>query len=295
MREKQQRMEDYFYRADETSGKDYLKILRARLVGLEQYSNDWISLKEQIADVEEKILDEQDRRYRNQYEVGNVSEAAYIKWLKRQLRELDKFSDEWMDIWRELEAFQEDAADRLETFGDSLEEAFKSTFGSFKDPIMEATSLLSAFGNEASVSLGQVEGFFEHMTEATTRWTGTVGQLKEAGLNSDFLRELITSGPSSLGLAESILGMGAGGIDFINSSLAAIDSIATGAGIDYASAQVGQAIQTQNNVTVNVGDIELNLETEGTTITMADVTAAIDQALSNVTSGIVNKTTGSVA
>jgi TP901 family phage tail tape measure protein len=293
LRERQRNQEDFMYRQQQMTDAAYIGILRQRLSALEEWSSEWVNIRSQIIEIEEEAADREDRMFRNRREVGVVSNADYRQYLQRRLAMFEQYSDEWMAIWRELQEAEKQTADTTRNWTEQIADAFRQTFDSFRDPIIRATSLISAFGSEAMTTMEQVRGFYEHQVEGTRRWTETIKQLQAMGANSDFIRDLVSQGPGSLGFAESILRMGNEGVSFINDSMRAIEDITKGAGIDYANAQIGQAIQQQNNVSLTIGTIDLKFDLEGTVLTIDDVRAAIGAALAEATQAITNRTSGS--
>lgn len=292
--EAQARKEDYLFDHQKMNARDYVNILKQRMNGLEEYSDEWISLQDQIINAEEDIADQEDRIFRNKFEAGVLNNAEYIAYLQQRLTKFEQYSDEWMDIWRELEGFEDDAEQASQDAVSNIADAIKQSFDQFRDPIIEATSLISAFGNEASMTRGQMEGFFEHQIEGTRRWVDTIKRLKDMGINPNFLQDLIAQGPRSLGFAESVLALGQEGVGFINDSMGTIDDLVNPAGLAYANATIGQAIQNQQNITLTIGQIDLSFDNDGA-LTLDDVNRAIDTALANLANSINNRTVGSNA
>jgi uncharacterized membrane protein len=283
----QDRIMEYRYSSQEIDSAEYLRYLRAKLVGLEQYSEEWIQIMGAIQSVESDSLREAQELQQKRLALGEISTQEYLNYLKAQLAGYEKYSDEWMALHDEIESIEESSADKLKSWADSISDALKNAFDEVVDPIKNATSLLAAFGDQSNITMDQVKGFYDHMKAGTARWVDVIRGLKDAGLNPDMLKQLIAAGPQSLSYAESLLGLGGEGISFINQSMSEIDALAAGLGNEIATASVGTLIQTQTNLSVDVGGIEISMDIEGTTITIADVQAAITAAIGQLATSIV--------
>ncbi len=295
LRDLEMNRQDFEFRRETISAAQYREILQGRLQSLEEYTSEWIRLQDQILALDEQIQAEQDAIFRNRFEAGDVSLAEYETFLKKKLNSYEQYSDEWISIWRELQSLQEEEVERSERILQSLESTLTETFNSFMDPITAATDLIGAFGDSTVESMGQLEGFYDHMKEGTQRWVVSLEELRDLGVNNQFLQDLISQGPGSLAFAESLLALGPDAISLINSSMADIAAIAQPAAMDFTEAQIGTLVQNQNNISLTIGSMDLSFDTEGGFVTMADVQAAIQEALSNLGDQIANRTVGSNA
>jgi hypothetical protein len=247
--------EDYLYKHGQMSAADYKAVLNQRLAATEQYSSEWVSLMDQIDQVDQdynKAQADRDAKQRKiveaQFAMNEMSRADYIKYLAELITHYDKYSDEYMDVWNKLHDLQQQQADAEKQLASDLKDAWTSAYNAVADPIKQATSLVAAFGNSMDVTSDSIKEFYGHMKEATTRWVTAVGQLKAAGIDQ---------GPQALTLAETIVGMGASGVSFINDSLGQINQMTSQFGLgQLPAASIGQ--YNDNKVTINVGDITVS-------------------------------------
>lgn len=291
----QQDVEDWKSQRGEIDLADYKKLLEARLVNLEAYSDDWMSVQDQIKSVDDQMsqkqkddLDEEKRLQQARLTLNEISKADYLTYLRARLVNLDKYSQEYMDIWQEIQDMekqvvddQKAATDAVKSFADDVKQAFDDIAKSVSDPMIRATSLIAAFGDQATVTQDQIQGFYSHMLEGTQRWVTVIKALKAAGVNQSFLTELIQAGPQSLSFAEQVLAMGPGGISMINQNMADIADLATGLGTNIASGSVGTLNQTDQSIHITVGNIAITGEMPGG-VTIDQVAAAISSALSGI-------------
>jgi hypothetical protein len=285
------RVEDWKFDQKEMSNSDYLAALRQRLVGLEEYSDEWMDIMAQIRRIEQEVVDE--TKAKQQEEIDNerklrqrklalqeITLTDYLAYLRGLLSGYEKYSDEWWDIHNEIEDAEKNSADTAKSWADAVADALRQAFDSVVGPIKSATSLISAFGDQANVSFAEVQGFYDHMKEGTQRWVDAIRTLRERGLNSQTLNELISAGPQSLSFAESLVSMGQDGVSFINGSVSDINAMASGLGSDIAQGSVGTVIQNQSNFDLSIGDVTLTFDPTGTTLTIEDVRNAINTAFS---------------
>jgi TP901 family phage tail tape measure protein len=293
--EHQRDVEDWKYSIGKMGFEEYRKILTARLAKYEEYTSEWMDITDQLKSLQEDQLREEDRMMSARLELEEISEEEYITYLKRRLVALEKYSEEWMDIWGQINDAeerlieqQEERSRGIKDFADSVKDAFDDIKRSVEDPIRQATSLLSAFGDQATITQDQVTGFYQHMLEGTQRWVTVIRELKSRGINSNFLNDLIQAGPQSLTFAEGVLALGSDGISMINTSMNEISNLASGLGTDIAKGQVGTLIQNNNSVSITVGDVTVTGEfDEG--LSIADVQQAIESALMNVAVSVQNQ------
>lgn len=291
----QRDVEDWKYTVGRMGYAEYKAILESRLATYEEFSDEWMDLTDQLKDVQADQLAEEDRMMQSRLELEEVSKEEYLVYLKQRLIGLEKYSEEWMQIWREISSAeeeliqqQEDRANGIQDFADAVADAFQDIKRSVEEPIVRATSLLSAFGDQANITQDQVTGFYQHMLEGTQRWVAVIRELKAKGVNGSFLNDLIQAGPQSLSFAEGVLALGTDGIGFINDSMNEISSLAGGLGVDIARGQVGTLVQNNNSVTITVGDITVSGEFQDG-ITLMEVQEAIEVALGNVAVNVQNR------
>ena len=314
--QEERRVEGARYDLGEVSREDYLAGLEEVLEGLEMYSAEYMAIWNEIQGINEEIAAEQDeaareaeRRASAEYELGDTSRDEYLAQLEDRLEGLERYSDEYMAVWREIEAIndevtreQEQAADEqqrilddqarsLTNWRDNIVDAFERISDSVTDPIYRATDLVGAFGDQADVSLDQIRGFYENIEQGTSRWIDTIRGLQEQGVDQEFLQQLISEGPQSLGFAESILGMGADAIDLINTSMAGIRDLTDDFGQEFAGGQVGTVVQSQNNFTIDIGGISIAVG-EDSGLTADQVQNAVTEALLEVTNQLAAGNSG---
>lgn len=300
LKERQIRMEDFQFDQGEISAMQYMRILDARLAAEEQYSSEWISLFNERKRVEEEYKQEKEaeseqRRedledqlqkeetiFRNRRKLGEIDAATYRAWLVEKLNDFEKYTNEWMEIWSEIDSLDQRTKEVMDNMETSISDAITSVVRAISDPIMEATNLVSAFGDSTTLTFEQVSGFYDHMREGTQRWVDTLQALRNAGANQSFLQDLISQGPQSLSFAESILGMGAGGISFINDSMSQIEDLTSQFAQQYAAGAVGNVTTNGNIINLTIDQISLVFDPAGTTLTATDVQEAIQDALANV-------------
>jgi hypothetical protein len=246
-----------------------------------------MAIMNEIKSLDEDFTAEQDRLAAAKHETEATTTSEYLNYLYTRLNAYEQYSQEWMDIWREIQDLeqgeidkQKDKEDAIKDFADAVKDAFDDIKRSVEDPILQATSLVQAFGDQATMSMEQLRGFYQHQMEGVQRWVTVIKELKNRGINAKFLNELISAGPQSLGFAESVLNLGDEGISFINQSMADIASMAGDLGTNIATGNVGTLVQNDNSMTITVGDIQITGEMEG--VTIAEVQAAIDAALGQV-------------
>lgn len=291
--ERNQKIQDYKYDSGQMNTSQYLAELRSRLVGLKEYSDEWIDLMLQIQSLEKKVVDEQAENVQKErtimqrkYALDEISLADYRAYLTNMLNSFERYSDEWWDIQSELMDLQEDTGDQLKDWADQVNDALKDAFDNVVDPIKEATSLVGAFGDQMGTTQKDIQAFYSHMKQGTAEWINTINALRNQGLNDEMLKELIQQGPQGLSFAKSISDMGAGGIKFINDSMADINKMAADLGSSIALGSVGTVIQSQQNFDMTIGDITLSLDATGTSITMDDVKRAVDEGFSKFAASI---------
>lgn len=103
------------------SAAEYLKMLRGRLVGLVEYSDEWTAIMQKIAMIEQKALDETKKTadaakkakddaanhqlelLRNEVKYGVESKDVLIAALKQMQNGLEKYSDAWSRFQQEID------------------------------------------------------------------------------------------------------------------------------------------------------------------------------------------------
>lgn len=256
--------EDYLFAHAQMGTDDYKKILQERLTHVEQYSQEWTTIMGQLDKVEDDhnaAVEQADAKQRKivdaQYRMNEISREDYIKYLSDLITHYDKYSDQYMDIWSKLHDLQDEQEQATKDLTKSLKDAWQQAYNDMADPIKQATSLIGAFGSSMDVTSDSIKSFYGHVKEATTRWIDAVTKLKASGIDKGFLNDLIKQGPQSLTLAETILGMGSEGINFINGSISDINQMTQqfGAGM-LPQASIGQMID--NKTIITVGDVTVS-------------------------------------
>lgn len=291
----QQDIEDWKYSRSEINYTDYAEILKKRLADEQEYSDAWMSIQDQLASVEDDRLREEKRMMEARLTLEDITKEQYLTYLYQRLNAYQQYSQEWMDIWNEIHDAEQAAIDEqdnkvqaIKDFAAEVKQAFDDIKKSVSDPMLSATSLVANFGDQASISKDQLEGYYAHMMEGTQRWVTAIKALKAQGINAAFLNELISAGPQSVGFAESVLALGADGISFINQSMGDIANLANGLGTDIAQGSVGPVTNIDNTLSIQVGDITITGEMPGG-VTIEEVTHAIEDALANVATGVANR------
>ena len=106
------------------SADDYKKYLRDRLAQTREFGSEWSDIMHEIARVNEQIgagwkaaAEERQRledlwmtTISRQHELGERSNADYLKQLEERLKHLKKYSDEYMAVWREINQLKEETS-----------------------------------------------------------------------------------------------------------------------------------------------------------------------------------------
>lgn len=303
----QQAWEDFQHDQGVISNQQYLGVLQARLVGLRQYSQEWLAVWRQITQVQQTELDRQQQAIDgvnlkrqislktqqtmadNQFKLGAMDAGSYTLLLRAQQAQFAPYTDEWTQIeetirsiWHgiaqaEVDAVQnaaqaqQDALDKAVQSQQSAAQAIADAWNAVASPILKAGSLVDAFSGQLSVSGGTIQSFMGHQVEAAHRWADALHDLQTEGLDPRILSQLAQQGPQGLGTATGLLSLGASGISGINSQYQDIAGVAGSVG-SWASASGGVG-----GIVLN-GGIQLNITGADGTVTMADVTTAIVQA-----------------
>jgi TP901 family phage tail tape measure protein len=283
--------EDYMFSKAQINADDYKKILEERLTHVEQYSSEWVSLMNQIEQVEEDAAAAQDKlrakerkRVEDQFRMNEMSREDYIKYLAELITHYDKYSDQYMEIWGILHDLNEETKQANKDLTESLKDAWQQAYDNIADPIKQATSLVGAFGTSMDVTSESIREFYGHMKEATTRWVDAIGKLKASGIDQGFLADLVKQGPQGLTLAETIVGMGAEGIGFINSSIGDINQMTQQFGTGMLPAgTIGSMID--NSTMITVGDVTISAP-GNVGISQAQLVDLVNQALAEVVTAI---------
>ena len=290
----QQDVEDWKADREDISQAAYRQILVDRLAKYAEFTDEWMTLTDKIAAIDKAAVDEEKRLMEARLAMGDISKSEYLAYLRSRLVGLEKYSAEYMSIWQEIQDLEKEVlddtkknSDTIKNFADEVKKAFDSIKRSVEEPIIRATSLIAAFGDQTVLTQQQVADFYSHMLEGTTRWVAVIKELKAKGVNQAFLNELIQAGPQSLSFAEQVLGMGAGGISMINQNMADIAALGSDLGTNIASGSVGTLNQIDNTISINVGDISITGEMPGG-VTLDQVAAAITAALNQVATNVSN-------
>jgi len=243
-----------------------------------------------------KQIDRQRAKEDYLHDKGTIDNAAYRQLLVDRLKYLEEYSQEWISIMRQIDDLDKQQADDAkqkaqahEDAAKTIKDAYKDLYDSIANPIKDATSLINAFGGQLEVSTDSIRGFFEHMKEGTAKWTDAIKQLGNSGLDKSFLMDLIKQGPKSLGLAQALLSMGPGGIDFVNGALGDINKMTGSFATGIAGGQVGAPVSNvnSNNITVQFGDTTITID--GTGVTVSDVQGMLAQAFEQLSNAVVTK------
>lgn len=284
----QRSREDVMNEFGATSNEAYLAILQQRLAGTTQFSDEWASAMREVQSFQEQMLADQEAMVDkqrsiedNMYAVGDKGMEEYLGLLNERLSGLEKYSDEWTSLYQKIKGIEDqaakDAASAAQDAADAIQEAadaLQAAIDAIANPIKQATSLFEAFGDQDFTSFDQIVGFYDHMQEATQRWSQAIAQLRSAGLNAGMLSQLIQAGPNSLGFAESIIGAGQSGIDYINQQDAALGGIANTIG------------QNNSSLVIDVGGVQISVDASGQMIDTAELTASVNEAFAELANKI---------
>jgi predicted nucleic acid-binding Zn-ribbon protein len=271
-----QMIQDNMYRVGAMGTNEYLSVLQTRLAGLERYSDEWASVWQEIQSINDEARAHDKMIQDNMFRVGDMSTDAYLSILNTRLAGLEKYSDEWASVWQEIQDITANAQADIEATArqiadhtDSIFSALADSFDAVTAPLYQATNLMSNLGGDEA-SQDSIAGYYAHMSEALEKWAKTVEGLRAAGLNNKTLNDIIAAGPSSLPFAQSILNGGL--VDTINAGEAAIASSIGSFG------KVNMDSSSISGTTVNVGGVQITIG-EGSTLTMAEVQKALDDAM----------------
>ena len=291
----QQDIENWKHDNDLIGLQEYKDILSKRLAATEEYSSEWMGLQNQMKGLEQDIIAEDKRVLGVKLGLNEISKADYLLYLRGRLADLKKYSSEWASIWDEIKSVEQQvidetkaASDAAKGFADSVVGAFNDIKNSAMDPIIQATSVVAAFGNQADVTSDQIAGFYSNMVSGTQRWADDIKQLKDMGLNPTTLNDLIKAGPQSVGFADSLIKGGQGTIDLINKNVGQINDLASGFGNDIAQGSVSTVVQNDNSVTIKVGDISIVADMP-TGLTLDTIKKTVTDAINGVVSQVQNK------
>lgn len=304
----QQDVDEWKSKKDIQSLYAYKAQLVERLKSLAAYSDEWMALTDKIAQITDQQVQfnkdaqaESMRMEEARLALGEISNAQYLEYLRARLTMYDKYSVEWMDIWSKIQDAEKKAIDETKaandavtSFADDVKKAFDDMKKSVADPMIQATNLIAAFGDQATVTQDQLQGFYSHMLSGTQRWVTVIKALKAEGINKDFLNDLIQAGPRSLSFAESVLALGAGGVSMINQNMADIADLSNGLGTDIAKGSIGTLNQNDQSINITVGDVSIIGEMPGG-VTLDQVQAAITAALGGVAIQVGNRQSASAA
>lgn len=219
----QRMIQDNMYGVGDIGEDQYLAILRDRINMLDVYSDEWMSVWQQIQSIGEQQEAEQIRLTAAMFEVGIISEQDYLNSLKSRLVQTQQFSVEWMDLWREITAIEQAALDEQVA-------AIEQAYNDIADPLSRQTDMVAQIGSGRATG-SSLTRYYERMASELGRWTDGIEQLAKMGLNQDFLRRLISNGPDSLPFVESLIQGGAGMVSIINTGekglASKIDAFAT--------------------------------------------------------------------
>jgi hypothetical protein len=293
--EHQRSVEDWKFDHDKLNYKQYRKMLVERLKNYKAYSDEWMQITDQIQQLDADHLQKEIDLQGDKLTLGEIDKKTYLAFLKEKLKGLKKYSDEYMSVWQSIKDLEQELVDEqdnktnaVKDFASAVVQAFQDIKTGVSQPIVDATNMIAAFGDQATLSMDQVQGYYAHMLEGTQRWVSVIRELKGKGINGSFLNQLIQAGPQSLGFAESVLSLGDGGISMINDSMKQISDLANGLGTDIANGSIGTLNQNNNSVTITVGQVDITAEMPNG-VTMTQVQTAIHDALASVAVGVANK------
>lgn len=192
----------------------------------------------------------------NQAEMGKLSTDRYLAILQGRLKGLQRYSDEWMTIQRQITQVTREREDNMFTLGKistanylamlkerqkgtreystewmQIQQQIEGITKKYTDPIRSSTSIVSSFGNNnGPVSFGMVSGALGQWITTIKEWGKTIGDLSQLGLNRSLLDQIMQQGPGALPLAKALLAEGAKGIAQINGQLGQLDALTTGFG-----------------------------------------------------------------
>ena len=163
-------------------GKDqYLAFLQERLRGVELYSDDWFDLTEKIKNINEESRQEELKRQKEMNEVGDISDSAYLDFLRQRLANTEKFKDDYMEIWNEIQGLEQDA-------------------------LRKSANIFDKFNNRMNVSSQSIIGWLKKQVKQAKAFREAMDKLAQSGqYSSALLSQVEDMGPAGLGLARGLL------------------------------------------------------------------------------------------
>lgn len=121
--QRQRQRQDTLFEIGEIGTQQYLGILRERLAGTRKFSQEWLSIHNQIEAIEQERVEQRRERQDVLFEVDRISTNKYLKILRQRLRGTEQFSREWLSIHQQITRIQEEEARKREEAARKAEEA----------------------------------------------------------------------------------------------------------------------------------------------------------------------------
>jgi hypothetical protein len=102
-------------------GEDYVRLLDEQLAHTQAFTDDWLQLQEErraALQVAEDLRRNHEDRMR---EIGEIGDAEWLAILDKRLAGEQKYSDRWLDVWRERERALDDQRDQQQEAVDDAE------------------------------------------------------------------------------------------------------------------------------------------------------------------------------
>lgn len=209
---------------------EYLASLQARMDGLIEFSDEWFSYHQRIQRVQQDALDEEWRLNALMVEVGEMTTDEYLGLLQERLDGLERFSDEWASVWREIRSIEDQQAAETQRQAEEAqraaeqaaaearrraEEAARERQRQMEELRRERQRFIDAFAFDMSTAAGDVylEGEnagealllrLEAQVDQATRAAELLETLKARGFDEGLLEGIAAQGVGGLGLLETL-------------------------------------------------------------------------------------------
>ena len=173
--------EDALYNLGNQSTDKKMKQLKDRLALEKANSTESFNIKKQIQDLEMAQIQRMNR-------FGNMTDGAYVEWLKKQIAQTEIYSDRWEKLTSEIASVAGSAFD-------------KGSGGFFEK-----------FGQSQYVNANSAIRWLQNEINQANTWAGLMKDLKATGAYGEgVINRLQSMGPDSVGLVRALIGAAADG------------------------------------------------------------------------------------
>lgn len=223
--------EDQMFSIGKMGTHRYLAILKERLRGLSQYSQEYQTILEQMKSVEQDYQDAQ-------YDTGKINLGRYLKILNRRLQGLSRHSVAYLQLQRRMKDLvrsqaddllaqlkkeqdlrksiqrlsadkARDDRDRAKALTESLEAEQKAYDKSVKDKrnsLMDSLDITESFRVGFAASVSSIIKNLTSQNRAMQEWQAGLAELRSRGIGDDMVRMLgLDSGPQALAQVRRLL------------------------------------------------------------------------------------------